>query len=152
MENASAKGTMSRTQEYHVIDPDGTRGTLSASSRFLDDNPNRLVRLEDGREIVVPKQLLRPQDDGSFLLTARVRDILSSERPQRSERDERDYIVPVVQEELSVGKRVVDTGHIRINKRVETTESLVDEPLLHESYDIQRMSINRIIEEAPKPH
>jgi len=128
-----------------VIDPDGTTGILLASSRFLDDNPNRLIRLEDGREIVVPKQLLRPQDDGSFLLTVRLRDILSSD-------SSREKVVPVIQEELSVGKRVVDTGRIRVNKRVETTESVVDEPLLRESYDIQRTSVNRMIEEAPKPH
>lgn len=121
---------MSRTQEYRVVDPDGATGILSASSRFLDDNPNRLIRLDDGREIVVPKELLRPQDDGSFRLTARVRDILSSESQPGT----------------------VDTGRIRVNKRVETTESLVDEPLLRESYDIQRMSVNRIVEEAPKPH
>ena len=71
---------MSRQQQFRVVDSNGIRGTLLTTSRFLDDNPHRLVRLEDGRELLVPKHLLRPQDDGSFLLTAPIRDLLADER------------------------------------------------------------------------
>jgi uncharacterized protein (TIGR02271 family) len=57
-----------------------------------------------------------------------------------------------VQEELDIERRVVESGRIRVNKRIETTESVVDEPLVHESYDIQRTSVNRIVDDVPKPH
>jgi uncharacterized protein (TIGR02271 family) len=46
----------------------------------------------------------------------------------------------------------VESGRIRINKRIETTESVVDEPLLQHSYDIQRTAVNRIIDDPPTPH
>jgi uncharacterized protein (TIGR02271 family) len=136
---------------------------LLTTSRFLDDNPHRLIRLEDGQELLVPKQLLKPNDDGSYLLTVPVSDLVHEPREQQSEhqqneqRQERreqqsEQLVPVIQEELDVGKRTVESGRIRVNKRVETTESVIDEPLLQQGYDIQRTAVNRIIEEIPKPH
>jgi uncharacterized protein (TIGR02271 family) len=140
---------MSRQQQFRVVDNNGVTGTLPTTSRFLDDNPHRLVRLDDGRELLVPKRLLRPQDDGSFLLTAPVQDLLGDRRAE--ETSNRETVVPVMREELDVQKRVVETGRIRVSKKVETTESVVDEPLLHEAYDIQKVPVNRIVEEAPKP-
>lgn len=149
---------MSRQQQFRVVDSNGIRGTLLTTSRFLDDNPHRLVRLEDGRELLVPKHLLRPQDDGSFLLTAPIRDLLADERREapsnvnEGTNFDRETILPVVQEELEVQKRVVESGRIRVNKKVETTESIVDEPLLHQGFEIQKKSVNRIIDEVPTPH
>ena len=67
---------MSRHQQFRVTDRNGVRGTLLTTSRFLDDNPHRLLRLEDGRELLIPKQLLRPQDDGSFSLNASISDLM----------------------------------------------------------------------------
>jgi len=147
---------MSRQQQFRVTDRNGVRGTLLTTSRFLDDNPHRLVRLEDGRELLIPKQLLRPQDDGSFALNASIGDLMGDSRDHTGERSQtretrEEHIVPVMQEELDVEKRVVESGRIRINKRVETTESVVDEPLLALSYDIDRTAVNRIIEDAPAP-
>jgi uncharacterized protein (TIGR02271 family) len=148
---------MSRQQQFRVIDSNGVRGTLLTTSRFLDDNPHRLVRLDDGRELLVPKNLLRPQDDGSFLLTAPIRELLGDQRTEVATlaRDETNFdrhtILPVVQEELEVQKRVVESGRIRVNKKVETTESIVDEPLLRQGFDIQKIPVNRIIDEVPTP-
>jgi uncharacterized protein (TIGR02271 family) len=132
------------------------RGKLLTTSRFLDNNPHKLIRLEDGREVLVPRQLLKPNEDGSFLLTAPLSEILSdttvSDTVNDPIKDQRDAVIPVVQEELDVGTRQVESGRIRVNKRVETTESIIDEPLLRRSYDIQRTAVNRIIDdEAPKP-
>jgi uncharacterized protein (TIGR02271 family) len=158
------KRNMSRLQEYRVIDPNGARGTLLTTSRFLDDNPHRLIRLADGQELLVPKQLLKPNDDGSFLLTVPVSDLVHrrpeqdrepSREPQstlQKQSPQSEKIVPVIQEELDVGRRTVESGRIRVNKRVETTESVIDEPLLHQSYDVQRTAVNRIVEDIPEPH
>jgi uncharacterized protein (TIGR02271 family) len=142
---------MSRQQQFRVVDVNGVKGTLLTTSRFLDDNPHRLVRLEDGRELLVPKSLLRPQDDGSFLLNAPIQQLLGDD-VQTERQTDRQTILPVVQEELDIERRVVESGRIRVNKRIETTESVVDEPLVHESYDIQRTSVNRIVDDVPKPH
>jgi uncharacterized protein (TIGR02271 family) len=141
---------MSRQQQFRVVDINGIRGTLLTTSRFLDDTPHRLVRLQDGRELLVPKSLLRPQDDGSFLLNAPIEQLLGDTRSEAPSNGQ--TILPVVQEDLEIERRVVESGRIRVNKKVETTESVVDEPLVHESYDIRRISVNRIIDDAPKPH
>ncbi len=138
---------MSRQQKFSVTDQDGVRGTVLTTSRFLDDSPQRLIRLADGRELIVPKQLLRPQDDGSFILTTPIADLMGDNAPRTSQ----EQVVPVIQEQLNVGKRVTESGRVRINKRIETTESVVDEPLLHHSYDIQRIAVNRIAEDVPEP-
>jgi uncharacterized protein (TIGR02271 family) len=132
---------------------------LLTTSRFLDDNPHRLIRLEDGQELLVPKQLLKPNDDGSFLLTVPVSDLVHEQRevvheprePLHEQREQAEKVVPVIQEELDIGKRTVESGRIRVNKRIETTESLIDEPLLQQGYDIQRTAVNRIIDDIPKP-
>jgi uncharacterized protein (TIGR02271 family) len=150
---------MSRLQHYRVTDTNGARGTLLTTSRFLDDNPHRLIRLEDGQELLVPKQLLKPNDDGSFLLTVPVSDLVHEQReqvheprePLHEQREQAEKVVPVIQEELDIGKRTVESGRIRVNKRIETTESLIDEPLLQQGYDIQRTAVNRIIDDIPKP-
>jgi len=143
---------MSRQQQFRVTDRNGVRGTLLTTSRFLDDNPHRLIRLEHGRELLVPKQLLRPQDDGSFMLTAPIADLMG-DPPVRDDKPVQgdQFIVPVMQEELDVETRTVESGRIRVNKRVETTESVIDEPLLVQSYDIQRTAVNRIVEDVPTP-
>jgi uncharacterized protein (TIGR02271 family) len=153
---------MSRQQQFRVTDRNGVRAALLTTSRFLDDNPHRLVRLEDGRELLVPKQLLRPQDDGSFTLAASIHELMGdgSRPPEQhaykesshSKVEDTEHVVPVMQEELDIEKRVVESGRIRINKRIETTESVVDEPLLQHSYDIQRTAVNRIIDDPPTPH
>jgi len=147
---------MSRQQQFRVTDRNGVKGTLLTTSRFLDDNPQRLIRLDDGRELLVPKQLLRPQDDGSFLLTVPIADLMGDTparqvNPVQVKPVEDQVVLPVVQEELDIEKHTVESGRIRVNKRVETTESVIDEPLLVQSYDIERTAVNRIVEEAPTP-
>lgn len=46
----------------------GIRGVVMAPARFLDDNKERQVRLDDGSEMLVPASALEPQADGSFYL------------------------------------------------------------------------------------
>jgi uncharacterized protein (TIGR02271 family) len=140
----SGANIMSRLQEYPVTDSKGVRGRLLTTSRFLDDNPHRLIRLEDGRELLVPKQLLKPNEDGSFLLTAPISDLVNDRAGDGD-------VIPVIQEELDVGKQAVESGRIRVSKRIETTESVIDEPLLQQGYDIQRTQLNRIVDDVPEP-
>src|SRR4051794_19156286 len=55
-------------KQFPVYGDNGLRGTLVAASRFLDNTPEKKVRLEDGREITVPSELLEARRDGSFYL------------------------------------------------------------------------------------
>jgi uncharacterized protein (TIGR02271 family) len=55
-------------------------------------------------------------------------------------------VVPVIEEEVKVGKRTVESGRVQIVKRVEQREQLVDQPLLKDEVEIKRVPINKPID------
>lgn len=57
---------MLREKEFAVYGDNGLKGTLLSAARFLDPSPEKRVRLEDGRVIVVPSHALIAQPDGSY--------------------------------------------------------------------------------------
>jgi uncharacterized protein (TIGR02271 family) len=55
-------------------------------------------------------------------------------------------VVPVIEEELRVGKRVVETGRVRVTKTVHEHEEVLDEPLMREEYDVERVPIDEFVD------
>jgi uncharacterized protein (TIGR02271 family) len=77
---------------------------------------------------------------------------LVKEGTTASEVDE-PLVIPVVAEELTVEKRQVTRGTVRIHTRVEMREEVVDEPLRREEVTVERVPVNELVEgEAPLPH
>jgi uncharacterized protein (TIGR02271 family) len=74
------------------------------------------------------------------------RKVTSSDRNHREKHEARQAVVPVIAEEIKVGKRTVESGRVQITKRVEEREEVVDQPLLKEEVEVQRVPINRPIE------
>lgn len=62
----------------------------------------------------------------------------------------RAVVIPVVEEQLEISKREVETGRLRVQKRVSEHEQTVDEPLFADEIIIERVPINRIVDE-PTP-
>src|SRR4051812_10536608 len=60
-------------------------------------------------------------------------------------------VVPVIAEELKIGKRVVESGRVQIIKHVDEREQVVDQPLLRDEVEIQRVPINRAVDHVVKP-
>ena len=59
-------------------------------------------------------------------------------------------VIPIVAEELEIGKRQVATGSgVRIHKTVTEREQIVDEALRVESADVTRVPVNRIVDAIP---
>jgi len=52
-------------------------------------------------------------------------------------------VLPVIEEQLELRKRTVETGGLRVHKTVHEREELIDEPLLREELQIERVPINR---------
>ena len=145
---------MSAYQEFPVILTDGTQATVLAKSRFLDTSESRLIRLPDGREVHVPRTLLHLEDDGSYRMTAPLFDEPAPahiSEQNNAVREVESAAIPVIEEDLRVTREPVETGRVLIHKKVETTDSIVDEPLLQESYDVERVPMNRVLTEAPAP-
>jgi stress response protein YsnF len=116
---------------YTLIDELGTRATIE----MLDEHEAR-VRLEDGQVLIVPRSALVEQEDGTYRLP------FSLARFQQDD----VMVVPVVQEEVSVGKREFERT-VRITKTVGSQDVTVDESLKREDIEIEHVAINRYVED-----
>lgn len=150
---------MSRYIQIPVVDPEGERGIVLATSRFLDQpERDRIVRLANGRELLVRSDLLTREPDGAYRLSVPFHELLNpapappSPQPERPSRNAtQDAVIPVVAEELRVDREAVETGRIRVQKRIETSEAVVDEPIVEEGYDIERIPVNRLVDAPVEP-
>jgi uncharacterized protein (TIGR02271 family) len=128
-----------------IRDRDGLHGVVAEEMDPEQTLPMQvLVRLDTGTLVSVPAGMLVPQNDNSFFLPLRFADM---ERAMTGEQ----VVVPVVAEELDVRRQRVNTGVVRLTKRVHEREEIVDEPLLREEVAVERVSVNEFVEEAPAP-
>jgi len=122
---------------------DGLLGTIEHPGSLAVAGPDDLVdvRLEDGRLLQVPAGLLLLQEDRSYALA-----LSASEVAGLAARGDETIVVPVLAEEVEVGKRRVETGKVRVRKTVRTTEQVVDEPVFREEVEVERVAINRVLD------
>jgi uncharacterized protein (TIGR02271 family) len=141
---------MSQPKLLTVIDKDGLRGTIENLPDSLDaDEPQVLIRLEDGLPIIVPRGALTQQSDGGYYLPISLEDFARAPGDNSIEEGGK-MVIPVIVEELEVEKRKVETGRVRVTKTIREREEIVDEPLLREEVDIQRVIIHRLVD-GPVP-
>ena len=69
---------------------------------------------------------------------------------QTNETEDREIVIPVIQEEAYIDKKVVESGKVRIKKTVNQYEELIDEPLLREEVKVERVSINQYVDQMPQ--
>jgi uncharacterized protein (TIGR02271 family) len=132
-----------------VTDKDGLCGVLDTTSQPAGwDDSQALIRLDDGRQVLVPRDRLVLQDDGSYHIPFRLGELEPTQETLSASR-ETVLTVPVIEEELHVQKRQVETGRTRITKTVHEREEVVDEPLLREVVAIERVPIQRLVEGPP---
>ena len=62
---------------------------------------------------------------------------------------DRETVIPIFEEELSVAKRVVETAHVQVSRVTHRHEQMVDELLQHEKVEVERIPIDRAIETMP---
>jgi uncharacterized protein (TIGR02271 family) len=59
--------------------------------------------------------------------------------------------VPVIEEQLAVGTRTVDTGGVRIHKTVSAQPVAIDEALARDEVEIRHVPVDRIVAAADAP-
>lgn len=59
-------------------------------------------------------------------------------------------VLPLQQETLSVARRRVETGVVRIETVTQQREALVDETLTHHRIEVQRVPVGRVVETMPE--
>lgn len=58
-------------------------------------------------------------------------------------------VIPVIQEQAMVTKRVVETGKVKISKHVREYEELVDVPHFQDEVRIERVPVNQFVDQPP---
>lgn len=57
--------------------------------------------------------------------------------------------IPVLEERLQVDKATVETGRVRLSKRVHEELETVSVALVEETHDVQRIPVNRYVDSPP---
>ena len=60
-----------------------------------------------------------------------------------------EIVVPLIAEEINITKKTVETGGVRVHKTVREDVQRIDEPIIREHLDIQRVAVNQFVETAP---
>jgi uncharacterized protein (TIGR02271 family) len=135
---------MTIPEVVQIIDKDGLHGTVSRVELQQADTQRVFIRLENGRTVLVEKRLLEDRHDGSYYLPVSLTQI------QESHAQGGDQIVlPVIEETLEVQKRQTEGGHVRIAKTVSEREVVVDEPLMQEHVEVNRVVVNQVVDAVP---
>lgn len=58
-------------------------------------------------------------------------------------------VIPVVHEHVVINKEIVETGKVRVRKTVSEEEATVNIPVVQESYNIERVAVNKVFETPP---
>ena len=66
--------------------------------------------------------------------------------------DESELRVPIVEEQLTVASREVETDHVRVRTVTDTDEVLVEESVRIGQLDVTRVAVDRQVDVAPEPY
>jgi uncharacterized protein (TIGR02271 family) len=59
------------------------------------------------------------------------------------------HVLPLLSEEISVSRRIVETGVVKVSTVTHGREVLVDEPVVHERVEVERIPIGRFVDTFP---
>ena len=74
------------------------------------------------------------------------------EKAQQAKTDlsaDKTLSIPVIEEKVTVGKEKVESGKVRISKRVYEEEETLNLPESKEELDVERVKINKYVDSAP---
>lgn len=139
---------MSRKAPLIVFDDEGTVGFLDPEAGPTGSG-TVLLHLQDDRVVMLPSDALVAEPDGRYRLRVGRAYLDAADAEGEGvavgSTDEEAFI-PIVVEEVAVGKRRVESGRVRIRKGVETREESVDVPLFREVVEVERVAVNRPID------
>ena len=125
---------MKEGENEAVFDAEGVRGVLESPAVGAEGDGRARVLLEDGRRVWLPPDALERRSHGTLIFRGSFEELTAG------------AVIPVMEEELRVGKRVVETGRVRVTKTVQEHEEVVDEPLMREEYDVERVRVDAFVD------
>lgn len=150
---------MSQTEAGRVVTgPNGLQGQIVGSAApGPNGEPQVLVQFDPNTRVTIPVGLLVKLAGGNYYLaieqteldkhrTTSNEAIASVGTTSVSQAAGEKMVVPVMAEELIVGKRTVASGGVRVHKTVQEFMQTVDQPLTHEELDVERVEINQLVD------
>ncbi|HYD94794.1 MAG TPA: YsnF/AvaK domain-containing protein [Noviherbaspirillum sp.] len=152
MAHISERGDIAASHEglvgARVVDTGGNEAAVMAVQPDGGDStagPQAWIRVQSGAQVLVPVGLLAPQDDGSFRLPFAFTIPSGSQQPTQ-------LTFPVMEEQVHVSKRVIDTGRgVRIHKTVSEREEVLDQPLSRDRLEVEHVAVGRVVSESDVP-
>jgi uncharacterized protein (TIGR02271 family) len=129
---------MNRQDPVLVVDKAGVRGQIE-SSQFTDPAESGVLVRFGEREVYVPAGMLVAGSDGVFHLPVALSEL--------AEQADSPVVLPVIEEEVQVQTRKVETGGVRVTKLVHEKQETIDLPLLKEEIEVKRVAINRPVDQ-----
>lgn len=136
-------------EQVIVIDQDGVRGTIDAQALQRRDQQEVLITYNGDRHVRAPLAMLQHKADGSYYLPLRLSTLETSARFLKTGEA---TVIPVVEEEAHIEKRLVERNRTRITKQVHTEEETIDTPLRQERVQVERVPIERMIDNPMTSH
>ena len=163
---------MNKSQELlEAVDERGEIGFLDLATKPQENaaaTENLLaVRLGNGETIFVGTDRLtktapdRYRFGGSFQDARRAASKIAQTANQPSSNEQNlaaidartnergEIVVPLIAEEINIGKRTVETGGVRVHKTVREDVQTIDEPIIREHLEVERVEVNQFVESAP---
>jgi len=139
--NSKAK----RTQTI-IVDKNGLQGTLAHEGALsTDDTRQVLVHFQNGQKVLMAKELLTQGEDGRYYLETNIEELAADQEGRWGD----TLVIPVIKESATVQTHTVEKGRVEIRKRVHEHMEVVDPPLQSEEVEVERVTINRVVEETP---
>lgn len=120
-----------------------------------DSSQSVEVELEDGTRILVPADALQPLPGGGYHLPISAADVqrsFANVAGNQAAVQTGDQVIPVVQEQVTIEKQLVDTARVRIRKRVSEYVEEVAPELMREEVEVHRVAVNRYVDGPMPPH
>jgi uncharacterized protein (TIGR02271 family) len=137
-----------------VISKEGRLGRTVPSHRQDQSEQNHiLVSFDTGEDAWIPFDHLKLLPDGSYFLSAEADSTQwkPGRREDRSDQTEKDLVVPVIEEEIEIGKRV-SHEKVQISKQVHEEEVEINEPSFREEIEIERIPKNEMLDAPVEPY
>lgn len=167
-----------RPPSLHVVDRNGVRGTLDLTVVPPEGSESRLVmvQFDDGSSAFADAavfveqqpslfffpgsfaelnrasaQTLSTSQPGEELINNQAENLVNSNLPVNSSTTNQSerLVVPVLAEQLRIARQQIVTGGVRVRKTVHERIETIDQPVTEEQVDVERVAINRFIDEAP---
>ena len=114
-----------------------TSNTVRLIGEIHPEQPYTELQLPSGQIVSIPTHFLRPTEGEIAPYSP---DSLDAES---------GVVIPVIEEAVTVGKRTVATGKVVLRKTVQEFQQTLDEPLAVTTFEVDRVSLNRVVEQVP---